>query len=133
MSDYPVTSSSTSRPAHPLSASHEEDSFTSMSSDLEANQWEKEVGTNRNSHTVAEGTGLGTGVGGIGNGVGNENGNGVVGNGSALANGNGVGNGTTPLEDLDEGKFKPMFEGSSVDRREFIRLTLQSLKDLGYQ
>ena len=28
--------------------------------------------------------------------------------------------------------FKPLWEGSQVDRREFVRLAMQTFKDLGY-
>lgn len=58
-------------------------------------------------------------------------GNGLDTNNGSISSENAVGR--APLEDPDEANFKPMFDGSSIDRREFIRLTLQSLKDLGYQ
>lgn len=31
-----------------------------------------------------------------------------------------------------EDGFKPLWPGSDVDRREFVRLTLQALKEIGY-
>ena len=33
----------------------------------------------------------------------------------------------------DDGHFKPLYDGSTVDAREFVRLTLQSLRDLGME
>ena len=34
---------------------------------------------------------------------------------------------------VDDGRFRPLYEGSTVDAREFLRLTMQSLKDLGFE
>lgn len=31
------------------------------------------------------------------------------------------------------GSFMPLYEGSAIDKREFVRLTLQSLRDLGFE
>lgn len=49
-------------------------------------------------------------------------------------NGNGYHNGLGILDtqDIDAG-FKPLYEGSRLDRTEFIRITLQSLKELGFE
>ncbi|KAL8286124.1 hypothetical protein RQP46_004612 [Phenoliferia psychrophenolica] len=60
---------------------------------------------------------------------------------SSASHGNGNGNGATELEvesvtdamDYEHGEvFKPLWEGSDIDKREFVRLTLQALKEIGY-
>ncbi len=33
----------------------------------------------------------------------------------------------------DDGQFKPIYEGSTIDAREFVRITMQSLRDLGFE
>lgn len=68
----------------------------------------------------------------------------VVENGHSLvAVGNGHSNGgagmqegevmmTDAMEYVGGVAFKPLWEGSQVDRREFVRLAMQTFKDLGY-
>lgn len=47
-----------------------------------------------------------------------------------------VRSGEGPMTDAMEyeqgATFKPLWEGSQVDRREFVRLAMQTFKDLGY-
>lgn len=64
--------------------------------------------------------------------------NGVRRNGSS-SNGSALNRDATTLEDSDDGHddhasaFTPLYHGSSIDKREFIRLTIQSLKELGFE
>jgi hypothetical protein len=38
------------------------------------------------------------------------------------------------VEDYDEGaSFRPLWKGSEVDRREFVRLSLQMFREMGYR
>ncbi|PWN34125.1 WD40 repeat-like protein, partial [Meira miltonrushii] len=50
---------------------------------------------------------------------------------------NGLGNGTNGVNGIDDdfasNTFTPLYEGSSLDRREFIRITVQSLRELGLE
>lgn len=39
----------------------------------------------------------------------------------------------TPPETADYVGFRPIYEGSRVDRRELVRLTVQSLREMGYE
>lgn len=64
------------------------------------------------------------------------------GNGSALKNGgtasssssaNGHSNGHATITLQDEQGFRPLHEGSQLDRTEFIRITLQSLREMGFE
>lgn len=64
-------------------------------------------------------------------------------NGSSSGNGEtaelGGSNGGGPSRDADvyeragRGHFMPLWEGSHLDRREFVRLALQALGDMGYR
>lgn len=49
---------------------------------------------------------------------------------SAGSNGHGV---AAQAESADYMGFKAIYEGSKVDRKELVRLTLQTLKELGYE
>lgn len=52
------------------------------------------------------------------------------------ATSNGHSNGTGHVDAMDydgESGFKPLWEGSDVDRREFVRIALQALEEIGYQ
>jgi hypothetical protein len=55
-------------------------------------------------------------------------------NSTSITNGNGH-TSKTPVLSLQENQdgFRPLFEGSRLDRTEFVRITLQSLKELGYE
>lgn len=57
---------------------------------------------------------------------------GNAGNSGSSANGhtNGHAHGTSQEDQL---RFRPLYEGSRLDRTEFVRITLQSLKELGYE
>lgn len=54
----------------------------------------------------------------------------------ATNGGKGISNGAGGLDamqyDGDEG-FVPLWEGSNLDRREFVRLALQAFQDMGYR
>ncbi|KDN53451.1 WD40 repeat-like protein [Tilletiaria anomala UBC 951] len=55
---------------------------------------------------------------------------------SRLANGGNLGPSAASIAlglPTDDGHFRPLHEGSTVDAREFVRLTLQSLRDLGLE
>jgi len=55
-------------------------------------------------------------------------------NGFSTSSGNGHTNGLANLDmPNDQDGFKPLYEGSRLDRTEFIRITLQSLKELGFE
>ncbi|UZJ55348.1 hypothetical protein CBS101457_004668 [Exobasidium rhododendri] len=66
---------------------------------------------------------------------GNSNGTGASHrNGSNVSSANGHTNGhaIVDIPTIDEA-FKPLYEGSRLDRTEYIRITLQSLKELGFE
>lgn len=55
---------------------------------------------------------------------------------------NGFGSGTVgevkrqlDVEEYEEAglSFKPLWKGSEIDRREFVRLTMQTLEEMGYR
>lgn len=64
---------------------------------------------------------------------------------ASTSNGNGFSaqvipsNGAASAKDGDEyarggsGYFKPLWEGSNLDRREFVRLALQTFEEMGYR
>ncbi|TKY89293.1 hypothetical protein EX895_001824 [Sporisorium graminicola] len=59
------------------------------------------------------------------------------GNSSSSSSSNGYRNGKAPAsvaadEYADASVFSPLFPGSSIDRRELVKLTLQSLREMGY-
>ena len=49
------------------------------------------------------------------------------------SNGSAAGALMTPPETADYVGFRPIYEGSRVDRRELVRLTVQSLREMGYE
>ena len=51
---------------------------------------------------------------------------------SSSGNGHANGNGVVGMHD-DQQSFRPLYEGSQLDRTEFVRITMQSLKELGYE
>lgn len=51
-------------------------------------------------------------------------------NGNGSANGHSNGHSSSQEE---QQTFRPLHEGSHLDRTEFIRITLQSLKELGFE
>lgn len=53
-------------------------------------------------------------------------------NGNSSSNGHTNGHSTLQEEQQQQG-FRPLHEGSHLDRTEFIRITLQSLKELGFE
>jgi hypothetical protein len=54
--------------------------------------------------------------------------------GSGSSNTNGHSNGLATVDIPHPGDvFKPLYEGSRLDRTEYIRITLQSLKELGFE
>lgn len=53
-------------------------------------------------------------------------------NGAAAAAGAGTDRTTDAMEYEGGAVFQPLYAGSDVDKREFVRLTLQVLKDIGY-
>ncbi|KAN0064822.1 hypothetical protein ACQY0O_001879 [Thecaphora frezii] len=52
---------------------------------------------------------------------------------ASRGSGNGVRLNLTEADDNDEREFVPLWPGSTIDKRELVRLTLQSLRDLGYE
>lgn len=55
------------------------------------------------------------------------------GHGNGSSGGNEAGRRTDAME-YEEGEieFKPLWQGSDIDRREFVRLTMQTLMEMGY-
>ncbi len=53
-------------------------------------------------------------------------------NGSSNGHRNGKATSLAMDEYADASSFKPLFPGSSIDRRELVKLTLQSLREMGY-
>ena len=54
---------------------------------------------------------------------------------SAASNGNGSSSSSAfpPAETADYVGFRPVAEGSKIDRKEMVKLTIQNLRDLGYE
>jgi hypothetical protein len=59
--------------------------------------------------------------------------NGGIGSSSNSANGHTNGHATMTVPEDDGQAFRPLHEGSRLDRTEFIRITVQSLKELGFE
>lgn len=80
----------------------------------------------------------GHGTAAVSNGEGSSHSPIMKGASSSTANSGSSANGHTNghahgLAQEDQFSFRPLYEGSRLDRTEFVRITLQSLKELGYE